>query len=35
MIKWYDDYNNEIEELFFESMDRRKTQHEKKKRICI
>jgi len=30
MIKWYDEYNNEIEELFFESMDRRKTQHDKK-----
>lgn len=31
MIKWYEDYNREVEDLFFTSLDARKDQHGKEK----
>ncbi|MBV51146.1 MAG: hypothetical protein CMH77_01370 [Nitrospinae bacterium] len=31
MIKWYEDYNREVEDLFFASLDARKDQHGKEK----
>ena len=40
MIKWYDKYNGEVEDLFFSSLDARKNQHKAKEvyaseQICL
>ena len=33
MIKWYKDYNKEVEDLFFISLESRKTEHAETKKV--